>query len=87
MNLSVEDVRDIRAIADALIGTLEHQVALKMVAEGNVAIDAVINCLCYAMKRSSRLEDADLLRRVAKYFEMMNLPGAPGRADNGGEPR
>lgn len=86
MNLSIDDVRDIRAIADALIETLDHQAALRMVAEGNVAIDAVINCLCHAMKRSSRLEDGELLRRVAKYFDMMDLPGAPGRPDHGGGP-
>lgn len=80
MNLSIEDVRDIHAIAGALIETLEHQVALRMVAEGNVAIDAAINCLCYAMKCAEpRLDDAELLRRVAKYFEAMSLSGAPGR--------
>lgn len=79
MDISIEDVRDIHAIAQALIVTLEQQIAIRGVTEGNVPIDAVINCLCYAMKHADpRLEDEELIRRVTKYYEVMDLKGAPG---------
>lgn len=80
MNLSLEDVQTIHAIAEALIATLEKQIVLRRVTEGNIPIDAVINCLCYTMKHAQPpLEDKELLRRVKKYFETMDLAGAPGK--------
>ena len=79
MNISLENVRDIHAIAGVLIETLEDQVTRKGITEGNIPIDAVINCLCYAMKRCDPpLDDEELLRRVKKYFEAMDLAGSPG---------
>jgi hypothetical protein len=82
MDIPLDAVRDIHSIAEALIATLEEQIALRGITEGNVVIDAAINCLCYAMKGSEpRLEDEELLRRVTKYFDMMDLHGAPGRSE------
>ena len=79
MNISLEDVRDIHAIAGELIATLEEQIARKGITEGNVPIDAAINCLCYAMKQCDPpLDDEELLRRVKKYFKIMGLAGSPG---------
>lgn len=79
MNITLDHVRDIHAIAEALIETLEDQITRRNIIEGNVAIDAAINLLCYTMKHAEpRLEDKELLRRVTSYFEAMNLGGAPG---------
>ena len=79
MNIPLEAVRDIHEIAEALITTLEEQATRKGVTEGNILIDAVINCLCYVMKGAPPLlEDEELLRRVKKYSEAMSLFGAPG---------
>lgn len=79
MDIPIEDVRDICVIAQALIVTLEQQIAIRGVTEGNVPIDAVISCLCYAIKQADpRLEDAELIRRVSKYYEALDLEGAPG---------
>jgi hypothetical protein len=79
MDIPLEDVRTIHAIAEALIDALEEQVTFRGITEGNICIDAAINCLCYAMKQSEPpLEDEELLRRMKKYFEAMKLPGAPG---------
>lgn len=79
MDIPLEQVRDIHAIAGALIETLEEQIARRGITEGNISIDAAINCLCYALKHvDPRLDDEELLRRVTRYYAFMNLDGAPG---------
>jgi hypothetical protein len=84
MDIPIDNVREIHAFAEALIETLERQIARQGITEGNVVIDAAINCLCYAMKGAEpKLEDDELLRRVAKYYRAMDLGGAPGRHDKG----
>ena len=81
MDISLEDVRNIHAIAGALIETLEAQIEQRDITEGNIPIDAAINCLCYALKHTEpRLDDEELLRRVSRYGGAMNLDGAPGNS-------
>lgn len=79
MDIPIDDVRDIHAIANALIHTLEEQITRKGITEGNTPIDAAIICLCYAMNYAPpKLENEELLRRVGRYFNTMSLLGAPG---------
>lgn len=78
MDIPIEAVRDIHAITEAMIEVMEEQIARRHITEGNVPIDAAINCLCYAMAYAGTLDDQELLRRVAKYREAMALSGAPG---------
>jgi len=81
MDIPLEDVRDIHAIAEALITALEDQAARKGITQANVLVDAAINCLCYVMKHiDPPLGDEELLRRVKKYLGATNLSGAPGGA-------
>lgn len=84
IDIPLHHVRDIHAIAEALIERVDEEMAARGITEGNVAIDAVINCLCYAMKHSPpELDGEELLRRVKKYSLAMDLSGAPGNRDEG----
>jgi hypothetical protein len=84
MKLTPQDVRAIHSIAQALIKTLEDQLISKGITEGNIAIDATIISLCYAMLGAGGdLENDELLRRVKLYYDAMNLHGAPGKQDGG----
>lgn len=79
MDIPLKAVRDIGAIATTLIEALDREIEKRGITEGNIPIDAVINCLCYAMKMAEpRLDDAELLRRVSRYYDAMTLSGAGG---------
>ena len=78
VKITTEHVRDIHAIAEAMIAAMEDQIARRGVTQGNVPIDAAICCLCYAMQHAGSLDDAELLRRVAKYRDIALVSGAPG---------
>ncbi len=78
MPIPLEHVRNIHAITEAMIATMEEEIARRGVTEGNVPIDAAICCLCYAMAHAGDLDDAELLRRVARYRKTQAVDGAPG---------
>ena len=84
MDISLKHAEDIGAIATALIETLDNEIAKRNITEGNIPIDAAINCLCYAMKIvDPRLSDEELLRRLSRYFAAMQLGAAPrNRGEN-----
>lgn len=78
MNISLENVREIHAIAEALITALEDQAARRGITQANVLVDATINCLCYVMQHiDPPLGEEELLRRVTKYLGAADLSGAP----------